>query len=98
MKRFIVPIVMVIGGFSGKLVLRGTNSSELLIVVGFLFFMYSLYAYFRDKQKAAEEEARELKLKMDVADLTNVGKKKCDNCGTYNMAGAQTCKDCGTYY
>jgi len=59
--NLVISIVFIIGGFSGDLVLRGTNSSAALVVVGFIYFawnIYSLATHGRDKRKqqAAEED------------------------------------------
>ena len=39
----IVSILLIIGGLSGSMVLRGTNSSELLVIVGVIFLIIDLY-------------------------------------------------------
>lgn len=39
----IFSIILIIGGLSGQLVLRGTNSSQLLVVVGVLYLIYDIY-------------------------------------------------------
>ena len=46
----IIAIVMIIGGLSGGLVLRGTNSSGLLVIVGLGFAAYELYRAWRNGQ------------------------------------------------
>ncbi len=43
MFRIIIGIVMIVGGASGKLALRGTNSSGALVVVGVLLLGYGIY-------------------------------------------------------
>jgi hypothetical protein len=40
----LTSIGLIIGGLSGVLVFRGTNSSELLVVFGFLWLAYDIYA------------------------------------------------------
>ncbi|WP_409199895.1 hypothetical protein [Methanobrevibacter sp. DSM 116169] len=48
----IISLLLIIGGISGSFVLRGTNSSELLIVVGFIFLigdLYSMVKYNKEK-------------------------------------------------
>ena len=46
----IIAAVMIIGGLSGSLVLRGTNSSGLLVLVGIGFAVYELYRAWRNGQ------------------------------------------------
>ncbi len=41
--NLIISIGLIIGGLSGQLVLRGTNSSGLLIAVGVLYLIYDIY-------------------------------------------------------
>jgi len=51
----IVSIFLIIGGLSGAMVLRGTDSSELLIIVGVIFLIIDLYLIFtRNKDKKEE--------------------------------------------
>ena len=60
----LISIGLIIGGLSGNLVLRGTNSSTALVVVGFCFLVWdiiTLATHNKNKQKAlaaAEEFAR----------------------------------------
>ena len=54
-------IVLIVGGLSGKLVLRGTQSSAGLVVVGALWLVYDIYRLVRDrKARQAAEEARSM--------------------------------------
>lgn len=46
----IVSIIMVIGGLSGRLVLRGTNSSGTLVIVGILYLIYDIYLIVKYKR------------------------------------------------
>ncbi len=41
--NILVGFVFIVGGLSGKLVLRGTNSSELLVLLGVGLLMWGLY-------------------------------------------------------
>jgi hypothetical protein len=68
--QFLGSLLLIAGGLSGEFVLRGTESSEWLIVFGCFWLVadfYSLYAYFRDKAKlkalfkASTEEIRKNK-------------------------------------
>ena len=40
----IVSIIFIIGGLGGYLVLRGTNSSELLVILGIILFIWNVYS------------------------------------------------------
>ncbi len=55
----IISIGLIIGGLSGKLVLRGTNSSTLLVVAGFLFLAYDVYMIYKDKKQNDEDNTEE---------------------------------------
>ena len=48
-------IFLILGGLSGRYVLRGTNSSGALVVVGFLFLIWDIVS--ARSRKAAEEKA-----------------------------------------
>ena len=51
-------IFLIIGGASGNMVLRGTESSPALLVAGFVFLAWDIFSIFRKKtnlQKAEEE-------------------------------------------
>ena len=48
-------IALIIGGLSGEWVLRGTESSGALVVVGFLFLLWDIYAIATHKKQPAEE-------------------------------------------
>ena len=39
----IISIAIIIGGLSGSLVLRGTNSSELLVAFGVVYLIFDVY-------------------------------------------------------
>jgi len=60
--NLIVSIFFIIGGISGTMVLRGTNSSGALIVVGIIYLIWSLYSLIThknaDEQQRLQEEAR----------------------------------------
>jgi len=51
-----VSIFLIIGGLSGELVLRGTESSGALVVVGFLFLAWDIYALATHKKQQSEVE------------------------------------------
>lgn len=56
--NFAVSIFFIWGGLNGELVLRGTESSGALAVVGFLYLAYNIYAlikYIAHKSKAEEK-------------------------------------------
>ena len=52
----LVSIFLIGGGLSGEMVLRGTDSSEALIVVGFLFLIWDIYAIVTHKKQQAEQQ------------------------------------------
>ena len=52
--QIFLSIGLIIGGLSGELVLKGTNSSVLLVVVGVLLLAYNIYSIFAAK-KAKQE-------------------------------------------
>lgn len=51
----LLSIGLIIGGLSGKLVLRGTNSSTALVIAGFVWLAIDIIGILREKK--AEEEA-----------------------------------------
>ncbi|MDR0232194.1 MAG: hypothetical protein LBI82_08765 [Dysgonamonadaceae bacterium] len=54
--NLIISIIFIIGGLSGGLVLRGTNSSGALVIVGFVFLSISIYRLATNGQNQTEEE------------------------------------------
>ena len=46
----IISSLLIIGGLSGEAVLRGTNSSGALVVVGVGFLIYELYRAWKNGQ------------------------------------------------
>lgn len=44
-------VVAIAGGLSGKLVLLGTNSSMLLVVLGVALFGYGVYGFVRSRRQ-----------------------------------------------
>ena len=52
----LVSIFLIWGGLSGEMVLRGTNSSAALVVVGFLFLIWDIYAIATHKKQQVEQE------------------------------------------
>ena len=54
----LISIFLIIGGLSGRMVLRGTNSSPALVAAGFALLAWDIISIFRKKsmlQKAGEE-------------------------------------------
>jgi threonine/homoserine/homoserine lactone efflux protein len=51
----IISLGLIIAGLSGEFVLKGTNSSTALVVVGFLWLAYDVFRLVRDKKKDKEE-------------------------------------------
>jgi len=54
--NLIISIIFIIGGLSGNLVLRGTNSSIALVIAGFVFLGISIYRLVTNGQNQTEEE------------------------------------------
>jgi hypothetical protein len=52
----LVSVFMIIGGLSGDLVLRGTNSSQALVVAGAVFFLWELYSIITHKKEIRNAE------------------------------------------
>ena len=74
-----VSIALIIGGLSGEWVLRGTDSSAALVVVGFLFLIWDIYSIATHKKQQAEVEDNNaelqpdgLHLESDVPDAQNI--------------------------
>jgi len=51
MWNLIFGLIAVVGGLSGKLVLRGTNSSGLLAVIGGVLIIIGLYQLLSNRNK-----------------------------------------------
>lgn len=51
----IISLVMIIGGLSGELALRGTNSSTALVVLGFVFLAIEVFRIVRDKKSDGDD-------------------------------------------
>lgn len=47
----IIGFVMVAGGASGQLVLRGTNRSDLLMLLGIVVLAYGAYVTYKSRQQ-----------------------------------------------
>ena len=52
----LISLALIIGGLSGKLVLRGTNSSTALVIVGILFLIYEIYAAVKESKLTEDED------------------------------------------
>ncbi len=53
-------ILLIIGGLSGSMLLRGTNSSQALVIAGFAFLAWNIFSLVRKRsnlQKAEEERS-----------------------------------------
>lgn len=53
----LVSIGLIIGGLSGEMVLRGTDSSGALVAVGFLFLIYDIYLLATHNKVKEQQEA-----------------------------------------
>jgi uncharacterized membrane protein YfcA len=52
----LISIGLIIGGLSGEFVLRGTDSSTGLVIVGVLFLIYDIFGIVRDKKKEDDNQ------------------------------------------
>ncbi len=52
----LVSVALIIMGLSGEYVLKGTESSTALVVVGFLFLLWEVFGLVRDKKKEDNNE------------------------------------------
>jgi threonine/homoserine/homoserine lactone efflux protein len=52
----LVSVALIIMGLSGEYVLKGTESSTALVVVGFLFLLWEVFGLVRDKKKEENNE------------------------------------------
>lgn len=64
-----VSIFMIIGGFSGEFVLRGTESSTALVVVGFGFLAWDIFAIATHDKSKKKNEEKAAELEIDKAEL-----------------------------
>lgn len=51
----LISLGLIIGGLSGKLVLRGTDSSMALVIVGVLFLIWDIYKIIKDSRKKDDD-------------------------------------------
>jgi hypothetical protein len=65
----LVSIVLIAGGASGQLVLRGTNSSMALVVAGVIFLIFDIYSIATHK-----ESSEDIKNLQEEADAVNAAK------------------------
>lgn len=52
----LVSVALIIMGLSGEYVLKGTDSSTALVVVGFLFLLWEVFGLVRDKKKEDDNQ------------------------------------------
>ena len=52
----LVSVALIIMGLSGEYVLKGTESSIALVVVGFLFLLWEVFGLVRDKKKEDDNQ------------------------------------------
>jgi hypothetical protein len=64
MWNIIIGIVFIIGGISGKLVLRGTNSSFALVVVGIILVGVGIYKFTNNEGDETVVEAKKEECKV----------------------------------
>lgn len=103
MISIIIGIVMLIGGLSGQLVLRGTNSSVALVVVSIIVIIRGIYQMSQNKKEQDSEyymnsedsPAQSSFSNLKVGDKNEPEKLVCPNCGATSES-AVMCKYCGT--
>ena len=52
----LVSVALIIMDLSGEYVLKGTESSTALVVVGFLFLLWEVFGLVRDKKKEDDNQ------------------------------------------
>lgn len=50
----LVSIALIVAGLSGEYVLKGTESSVALVVVGVLFLVWEIFGFMRDKRNGED--------------------------------------------
>lgn len=50
----LVSIGLIVAGLSGEYVLKGTESSVALVVVGVLFLVWEIFGFMRDKRNGED--------------------------------------------
>jgi len=65
MFKFFFSFFFILGGLSGKFVLRGTNISLVLVIAGFGILMSAIYSFATHVNQNEEEEE-------DIADIPNL--------------------------
>lgn len=68
-------VFLIIGGLSGRMVLRFTNSSPALVVAGFVFLAWDIFALFKKKSNIQKAEEERYARGSRMYDLENAVKK-----------------------
>ena len=105
MISIIIGIFMLIGGLSGKLVFRGTNSSAVLVVVSIIVIIRGFYQMNQNKKNQESADASYYMKSDDTSGNSssfsniniqnNTQSKQCPNCGAAGDENT-SCKHCGT--
>ena len=68
-------VFLIIGGLSGRMVLRFTNSSPALVVAGFVFLAWDIFALFKKKSNIQKAEEARYARSSRMYDLENAVKR-----------------------
>lgn len=68
-------VFLIIGGLSGRMVLRFTNSSPALVVAGFVFLAWDIFAMLKKKSNIQKAEEERYARSSRMYDLENAVKK-----------------------
>ena len=68
-------VFLIIGGLSGRMVLRFTNSSPALVVAGFVFLAWDIFSLFKKKSNIQKAEEERYARSSRMYDLENAVKR-----------------------
>lgn len=94
----LVSIGLIIGGLSGTMVLRGTDSSGALVAAGFAFLAWDIFSIVRHLGKKKKEEeaaaAESVKEWNTLVESGDVQTRICPKCN--EQVKSMSCPICGT--
>ena len=67
----LISLFLIIGGASGRMVLRGTQSSPALVVAGFAFLVWDIISIFRKRSAIAKADTAEYERSSRMYDAEN---------------------------
>ncbi|NVO09605.1 MAG: hypothetical protein HXX16_06565 [Bacteroidales bacterium] len=76
--NFIIGIILIIGGLSGRLVYRGTHNSFLVVAIGIILIIYGIVLIVRKKEDEFEKELTAENINKGVEIKTNATPKTTD--------------------